>query len=430
MSAAEHCDVLIVGGGHGGTQVAVALRQRQYAGTIAVVSDEPHLPYERPALSKEYLAGGRTFERMLLRPETFWRGLSIPMRLGSAVTRVDPVGRTVTLTDGAVIRYGNLVWAAGGRPRTLSCAGSHLRGIHTLRSRGDVDRLRQELPAAARVVIVGGGYLGLEAAATLSTLGKQVTVAEALGRVLSRVTAEPLSRFIEAEHLARGVDIRVDAVVERIEGNGARVSGVRLRGATDVLPADIVIAGIGIIPVVEPLLAAGAQGGNGVLVDEFGRTSLPHIYAIGDCALHHNAYAGGAAVRLESVQNAADMAITVARAITGELEPYRALPWFWSSQYDLRVQIAGISAGHDDWTVRGDMASRSFSVIYRRQGRVIAIDCVNAARDFMQGRTLVHKRVKAERRELADTRLALKDLAVDGTWGDYAVAPLGRPVGN
>jgi 3-phenylpropionate/trans-cinnamate dioxygenase ferredoxin reductase component len=415
MSAPEHYDVLIVGGGHGGTQVAVALRQRQYAGTIAVVSDEPHLPYERPALSKEYLAGGRTFERMLLRPETFWRDLSIPMRLGSAVTRVDPVGRTVTLADGVVIRYGRLVWAAGGRPRTLSCPGTHLRGIHTLRSRGDVDRLRQELPAAARVVIVGGGYLGLEAAATLSKLGKQVTVAEALGRVLSRVTAEPLSRFIAAEHLARGVDIRVDAVVERIEGDDTRVSGVRLRGAAEVLPADIVIVGIGIVPVVEPLLAAGAQGANGVLVDEFGRTSLPHIYAIGDCALHHNAYAGSAAVRVESVQNAADMALTVARAITGELEPYRALPWFWSSQYDLRVQIAGISAGHDDWTVRGDMASRSFSVIYRRQGCVIAIDCVNAGRDFMQGRTLVHKRVQAERRELADTRVALRDLVVDGT---------------
>jgi 3-phenylpropionate/trans-cinnamate dioxygenase ferredoxin reductase subunit len=409
MSTLGRHDVVIVGAGHGGAQVAISLRQRQFAGSVAMIGDEPHWPYERPPLTKEYLHGIRAFERMLLRPESFWHKSAISVRLGSPAVEVDPIERVVTLASGESVHYGTLVWAAGGKPRTLTCPGAHLKGVHTLRSRGDVDALRQELSSVSRVAIVGGGYLGLEAAATLSQLGKRVTILEALDRVLARVTVDPLSRFIEAVHRAHGVDIHFGARIESVEPVGACVGAIRVEGGA-VIPADLVIAAIGISPVVEPLLVAGAQGGNGVLVNEFGQTSLPNIYAIGDCALHANDYADGSTVRLESVQNASDMAVTVAKALTGEMHPYRAVPWFWSNQYDLRLQIAGLSSNHDDLTVRGDITSRSFSVIYRRRGRVIALDCVNAPKDFVQGRGLVQKGARAEQGALADTTVALKDL--------------------
>ncbi|MEJ1961688.1 MAG: FAD-dependent oxidoreductase [Gammaproteobacteria bacterium] len=410
MSTLGRYDVLVVGAGHAGAQLAVSLRQRKFVGTIAIVGDEPHLPYERPPLSKEYLHGERAFERMLLRPEVFWREREISLLLGNAVVSLNPAERTVTLANDKVIQYGTLVWAAGGRPRTLSCSGSELQGIHAIRSRGDVDTLREQLPSAERIAIVGGGYIGLEAAAALCKLGKQVTVVEALDRVLARVTAEPLSRFVEAEHRAQGVDIRLDTKIECVEGNGTRVSGLRIEGG-GLIPADLIIVGIGVTPVVEPLIAAGAEGGNGVAVDEHGRTSLPHVFAIGDCALHANPFAGGSMVRLESVQNASDMATTVAKAITREPEAYCAVPWFWSNQYGLRLQTVGLFSRHDDTVLRGDMASGSFSIVYRRQGRVIALDCVNAPKDFIQGRALVQNNVAARSSDLADTSVSLRDLA-------------------
>ena len=403
--------MVIVGAGHGGTHSAVVLRQRRFAGTIAVITEELDLPYERPPLSKEYLSGERPFERILLRPERFWQERGIAFRLGARVVGVDAVERTVSLSTGETVGYGDLVWAAGGQPRMLTCSGADLRGVHTLRSRRDADRLREELPSTQHVAVVGGGYIGLEAAASLRKLGKEVSVIEALDRVLSRVAGEPLSRFYEAEHRAHGVDVLLASKIQCIEGRNGRASGVRLaRGP--VIAADMVILGIGISPVCEPLIAAGARGGNGVAVDEYTRTSLPHVYAIGDCALHANVHAAGSTVRLESVQNACDMATTVAKAITGELEPYRAVPWFWSNQYDLSLQTVGLSMHYEDTVVRGDPGARSFSVIYRREGRVIALDCVNAPKDFIQGRTLVQKRVVVERSALADPSVTLKELCV------------------
>ncbi|WP_375429643.1 NAD(P)/FAD-dependent oxidoreductase, partial [uncultured Sphingomonas sp.] len=232
------------------------------------------------------------------------------------------------------------------------------------------------------------GYIGLEAAAVLVKLGIKVTVVEALDRVLARVAGEPLSRFFEAEHRARGVDVRLGTQVVCIEEVGGRATGVRLADG-EILPAQMVIVGIGIIPSVAPLLEAGANGGNGVAVDEYCRTSLPDVFAVGDCALHANAFADGAAIRLESVQNANDQATVVAKAITGSPEAYRAVPWFWSHQYDLRLQTVGLSIEYDSIVVRGDPAARSFSLIYFRAGRVIALDCVNATRDYVQGRGLV-----------------------------------------
>ncbi|OJU16048.1 MULTISPECIES: FAD-dependent oxidoreductase [unclassified Sphingomonas] len=406
----EHYDVLIVGGGHGGAQAAVALRQRKFAGTIAIVGDEPELPYERPPLSKDYLSREKEFERILIRPAAFWADKEVAMLLGRRVVSVDAAAHRVTTDDGATIDYGKLIWATGGSPRRLTCDGHDLTGVHAVRTRADVDRLMGELEATRRVVVIGGGYIGLEAAAVLAKLGKQVTVLEALPRVLARVAGEPLSRFYEAEHRAHGVEVRLGAMVAGLEERDGAVSGVRLTGG-EILPCEMVIVGIGIVPAVEPLIAAGAAGGNGVDVDAHCRTSLADIYAIGDCAAHESGFAGGARIRLESVQNANDQAMTVAKSITGEPQAYDAVPWFWSNQYDLRLQTVGLSTGHDEVVVRGDIAARSFSVIYLKAGRVIALDCVNATKDYVQGRALVVGGAAIAPERLADASVPLKEIS-------------------
>jgi 3-phenylpropionate/trans-cinnamate dioxygenase ferredoxin reductase component len=402
--------VVIVGAGHGGAQTAIALRQAGYDGSIALIGDEPAPPYERPPLSKEYLAGDKPFERILIRPERFWAERAITLRLGVAVTQVDPVAHVVRTADGEAIGYRHLVWATGGTPRRLDCAGHDLAGVHAVRTRADVDRLTAELPAVERVAVVGGGYIGLEAAAVLRKLGRQVTVLEALDRVLARVAGAPLSRFYEAEHRAQGVDLRTGVTVAGIDARDGRAAGVRL-GDGSFLAAEMVIVGIGIVPAVAPLLAAGAEGGNGVAVDAQCRTTLPDVFAVGDCAAHVNRYAGGAVVRLESVQNAHDQASIAARTIAGESAVYDAVPWFWSNQYDLRLQTVGLSGGHDELVVRGDMAARSFSVVYLRDDRVVALDCVNATRDYVQGKALVATGARIAPDQLARADLPLRALA-------------------
>jgi len=405
----SHYDILIIGAGHAGAQAAIALRQNKFEGSIAIIGDEPEIPYERPPLSKDYLSGEKPFERILIRPASFWPERDIAMRTGRRVVSVDPEAHSVTTDGDDTIGYGALIWAAGGSPRSLICSGHDLAGVHAVRTRADVDRLMGELAATTRVVVIGGGYIGLEAAAVLTKLGKQVTVLEALDRVLARVAGEPLSRFYEAEHRAHGVDVRLGAMVDCIAEKDGRAVGVRLADGA-VLPCEMVIVGIGIIPSVQPLLAAGATGGNGVKVDASCRTSLPGIFAIGDCALHANAFADGAEIRLESVQNANDMANAVARTLTAAPTDYHAVPWFWSNQYDLRLQTVGLSTGHDATVTRGDPATRSFSLIYLKQGRVIALDCVNSVRDYVQGRALVVEGKSPDPAQLADTNVVLKEL--------------------
>lgn len=404
-------DCLIIGAGHGGAQAAVQLRQLGFAGSIAMIGDEPEIPYERPPLSKDFLAGEKEFARMLIRPESFWAERNVVMLTGKRVTAVDAAARTVTTDGGEVFGYGDLIWATGGAPRKLTCQGHDLAGIHAIRTRADVELLKSELAATNRVAIVGGGYIGLEAAAVLTKLGKQVVVLEAMDRVLARVAGEVLSRFYEAEHRAHGVTIRTGVMVAGISGSNGRASGVILADG-ETISADMVIVGIGIIPAVEPLLAAGAAGGvnapGGVDVDDHCRTSLPHIFAIGDCAAHDNSFAGGAHIRLESVQNANDMATTVARLLTGNPKPYHAVPWFWSNQYDLRLQTVGLSTGFDNAVLRGDPAARAFSLVYLKAGRVIALDCVNAVRDYVQGKALVEHGIVVDPAALADTEVPLK----------------------
>ena len=404
-----HYDVLIVGAGHGGAQAAIALRQAKFEGTIAVVGEEPELPYERPPLSKEYFSGEKTFERILIRPANFYQERGVDMLLNLRVEAVDPGRHEVTLSDGSTLGYGKMIWATGGAPRKLSLPGFDFAGVHGVRTREDADAMVSKLHATDRVVVIGGGYIGLEAAAVLSKFNKHVTVLEALDRVLARVAGEALSRFYEAEHRAHGVDVHLNAQVDSFHGQDGHVTGVQLHDGS-ILPAEMVIVGIGIIPAVEPLLAAGAAGGNGVDVDEYCRTSLPDIYAIGDCAMHANDFAGGARIRLESVQNANDQANTAAKDIVGVGERYHAVPWFWSNQYDLRLQTMGLSIGYDETIVRGDPANRSFSVIYLKQGRVLALDCVNAVKDYVQGKALVMAGLAPDKASLANPEIPLKSL--------------------
>jgi 3-phenylpropionate/trans-cinnamate dioxygenase ferredoxin reductase subunit len=413
MEVIQHYDILIVGAGHGGAQAAIALRQHKFEGSIGIVGAEPDLPYERPPLSKEYLSGDRTFERILIRPAAFWQERRVAMVLGRRVVSVDADARRVALDDGEVLGYGKLIWAGGGQPRRLSCAGADLANVHTIRCRADVDLMRHQLEWVKNVVVIGGGYIGLEAAAVLATLGKKVVLLEALDRVLARVAGEPVSRFYEAAHRAHGVDVRTAVAVDRIAGEAGSAIGVRLCDGP-LVAADMVIVGIGIVPSVEPLIAAGAEGSDGVDVDEYCRTSLPNIYAIGDCAAHASRFAGGAKVRLESVQNANDQAIAAARSILGRPEAYGAVPWFWSDQYDLKLQTVGLSVGYDDMVVRGNPATRSFSVVYLRRGRVIALDCINVVKDYVQGRKLVVDGMTADRMMLADTSIPLKELLPTG----------------
>lgn len=402
-------DVVIVGAGHAGAQAAIALRQNGFTGSVTMLGREPEPPYERPPLSKEYFAREKTFERLYIRPPQFWGEKDIDLRLGVEVTAVDPVGKSLTLSDGSTFSYGKLIWATGGDPRKLSCKGADLAGVHAVRTRADCDQLMGEIDGGVKnIAVIGGGYIGLEAAAVLTKLGCKVTLLEALPRVLARVAGPELSAFYEKEHRDHGVDLRTGVGVESLEGEG-RVTGVKLADGT-VIPASAVIVGIGIVPAVAPLIAAGAAGGNGIDVDEYCRTSLPDVYAVGDCAAFACDFADGTVMRVESVQNANDQATCVAKAICGDEKPYHAFPWFWSNQYDLRLQTAGLSVGYDQAVLRGDPATRSFSVVYLKAGRMIALDCVNMTKDYVQGRKLVETGVSPDVAQLADASVPLKEL--------------------
>lgn len=403
----KHYDIVIVGGGHAGAQAGIALRQSGFEGSIAMIGDEWDLPYERPPLSKEYFAGDKSFERILIRPADFWKARDIAMLLGRRVTAVDPTRKIITAADGE-LGYGKLIWATGGSPRRLACDGAEASNVHAVRRRRDVDAMMAGLDRVGHVTIIGGGYIGLEAAAVLTKFGKKVVLLEALDRILARVAGEELSRFYEAEHRAQGVDLRTGACIDCIELTDGRATAVRMADG-ERIETDMVIVGIGIIPETAPLTMAGASGGNGVDVDAFCRTSLPDIYAVGDCAAHENGFAGGARIRLESVQNATDQAKTAANHILGKAAPYDAVPWFWSNQYDLKLQTVGLSTGHDQTILRGDPATRSFSVLYLKDGKLIALDCVNAVKDYVQGRPHVVSGAVLDQAQLADAGVPLKE---------------------
>lgn len=400
-------DVVIVGAGHAGAQLAITLRQEGFEGSIAMVGDEPDPPYERPPLSKEFLAREKPFERILIRPESFWRDRQVDWIGDTRIEAVDPVNHMVTTQTGELMGYGKLAWAAGGKARRLALTGANARNAHVVRQRADVDAIVASLPQTVHVTVIGGGYIGLEAAAVLRKFGKAVTLLEAGKRVLNRVAGEVLSRFYEAEHRCQGVDLRVNVEIEGFQVHDERITAVCLADGEEIA-TDMVITGIGIVPEVAPLRAAGADLDNGVMVDECCRTSLPDIFALGDCAAHRNPFAESSLIRLESVQNANDQAKTVAAGIMGNGRPYRALPRFWSNQYDLKLQTVGLSAGHDDVIVRGEPARRSFSVLYLREGRLIAVDAVNSIKDYVHAKPIILAADRIDHALAGDMSIPLK----------------------
>jgi 3-phenylpropionate/trans-cinnamate dioxygenase ferredoxin reductase subunit len=384
--------VVVIGAGQAAAQLAMSLRQGGFAERIAVIGDEPYLPYQRPPLSKKFLSERREPDVLFLRPDKFWRDQNVTFELGAAVAAVDPARRHVMFKDGREIEYGTLVFATGTSARMPPIPGLAEAGVHVVRRIEDVARLRPALDAARRVVIIGGGYIGLEVAAVVRGEGREVIVLEALDRVLRRVTGPPISEFYTAYHRERGVDVRLGAKILGIEHDGGGAA-VRLE-PDERITADLVLVATGARANDEIARAAGIACEDGVLVDKEARTSAPGIYAIGDCT-RFPSRRYGRRLRLESVQNAIDQAKAAAAAILGTPQPYDPVPWFWSDQYDLKLQMAGLSDGYDDVAIVGDVSAKRFSVEYRCAGRLIAVDAVNDARAHMLSRRKIAEETNA-----------------------------------
>ncbi|NWG25142.1 MAG: FAD-dependent oxidoreductase [Pseudorhodoplanes sp.] len=375
--------VVVIGAGQAAAQLAASLRQGGFRQPIRILGDEPYLPYQRPPLSKKFLPDPKNPDTLLLRPQTFWQDQGIAIETGRRVGAIDRANRRVLTTDGDEIGYATLVLATGTSARHLPIPGIDKPGVFSLRTIADTLRLRPALDLARRIVIIGGGYIGLEAAAVFRGEGRDVTVLEAEDRVLKRVTGAAISDFFRTLHGGRGVDLRMHARVSAIEGE-PRVSGVVLADGHR-LPADLVLNATGARPNDDLAKAAGIACGDGILVNELARTDDPHIYAIGDCARFHSARYGRV-LRLESVQNAIDQAKAAAAAILGQPQHYDPVPWFWSDQYDIKLQIAGLADRHDAAAIVGDPASGRFSVEYRADGKLVAVDAVNDGRAHMMAR--------------------------------------------
>ncbi|WP_026910584.1 NAD(P)/FAD-dependent oxidoreductase [Patulibacter minatonensis] len=399
--------VVIVGASHASAQLCVSLRRDGWDGEILLIGDEPSLPYHRPPLSKTFLAGTTTIEDLHIRKPEFYEKEQVAFR-HARVTRISREARTVTLDDGEELGYDKLVLCLGARPRPLSIPGMELAGVHYLRDAADITAIRDSLAGASRAVIVGAGYIGLEAAASLRKLGVEVTVLEVAERVLQRVTAPAVSAFYDRVHREEGVDLRLGVGVLALEGED-QVTSVRLTD-DDHIAADLVIVGVGVLPNVELAQDAGLAVDNGIVVDAHGRTDDPDIFAAGDCANHYDARYDRR-LRLECVSNAVEHAKSVAGAICGKDKPISALPWFWSDQYDLKLQIAGLSTGYDTVVLRGDPAAgRAFACFYFADGRLVAADCVNNAKEFMFSKRAIAEGLSPDRSMLADPGTPLASL--------------------
>ncbi len=374
--------VVIVGAGQAAAQLVQSLRQGGYRDAIRMIGDEPYAPYQRPPLSKKFLTERPPAETLYFRPEKFWTDQGVTVNYGTPVAKIDRANRRVDFRDGST-DYGMLLLATGTRARDLPVPGANLEGVFSLRKIDDVRRLRGPLDAARRVVIVGGGYIGLEVAAVARGEGREVAVLEAEDRVMKRVTSPVISNFMQDFHRNRGVDVRLGARLAAIEGDG-KVAQVKLADGA-ALPADLVLLAVGARPNDDLAAAAGLPCQDGVVVDEHGRTADPAIYAAGDCT-RFPSRRYGRALRLECVQNAIDQAKAVASEMLGKPQHYDPVPWFWSDQYELKLQMAGLSDGYDDAQTVGDVSAARFSVEYRNGGRLIAVDAVNDGRAYMSGR--------------------------------------------
>lgn len=401
----EQC--VIIGGSHAAAQVVSSLRLNKWEGKITIVSADAFLPYHRPPLSKSYLSGEKNLEEILIRPPTFFERSDVEVILGTRVTAIDRAAKKVHLDNQTDLPYTKLVITTGAKVRKINIPGHNLPGVFYLRDLNDVDHIREFLGHAKDAVIIGGGYIGLEAASALRTLDMNVTVLEALPRVLQRVTAPEVSAFYTRVHGEEGVKILCNAAVQSIDGK-YKVESVTCADG-QVIKADVIIVGVGVIPDVELAEQAGLKVDNGLVVDEFARTNDPDILAAGDCTFHYNPIYDRH-LRLESVQNATDQSRVAANTICGKLEPYRALPWFWSDQYDLKLQIAGLSQGFDQVVLRGSTETgRSFAAFYYKEGRLIAVDAINRPREFMACKKALAEQKTANPDMVADESVDIQD---------------------
>lgn len=400
--------VVIVGAGHAAGQVAASLRQKGFQGRIVMIGDEDWVPYQRPPLSKAFLAGELETERLFFKPEKFWPEHDVEFMPGIRVETIDRDGKTLQLDNGSTVSYDKLVLATGSRVRELPIPGNELDGVHYLRSIADVENIQPAFKAGARLVIVGGGYIGLEVAAVGRKKGLEVTVLETEERVMNRVVAPAISEFFQQMHTQEGVKLETGRRVQEISGDG-KVSEVICSDGFSV-PADICIIGIGILPNMEIAAEAGIRCSNGIEVDEYCRTSDPDIFACGDCTLHPNPILNRQ-LRLESVHNAIEQAKTVAASIVDEPAAYAQVPWFWSDQYDVKLQIVGITEGYDEFVIRGNPDERSFAAFYLKAGKLLAVDAVNSPREFMLGKKLVTAGACFDPEELGNPARDFKELA-------------------
>jgi 3-phenylpropionate/trans-cinnamate dioxygenase ferredoxin reductase component len=411
--------VVIAGAGQAGYQAAASLRTEGYDGPVFLIGDEPGLPYQRPPLSKGFVLGKQDRDRILLRPESFYREHRIELLASERIAAIDRTARKVHLKSGGDLVYDRLVLALGARNRLLPIPGASLEGVCYLRTLPEAIEIKHRLEQARQVVIIGGGFIGLEIAASARTLGKPVTLIEALPRLMARVVAPVVSEFFRAAHTARGVEILLNAPVQEIEGEAytkGNVKGVVLADGRR-LPADLVVIGVGVVPNSELAAEAGLPIANGIATNEFLLTPDERVFAIGDCAEHPsifvsplgvNSLPASSQVRLESVQNAVDQAVCVARAIAGRAAPYSATPWFWSDQFDIRLQMAGLPAGYDHTVVRGSPESGRFSVFYFRRAKLCAVDSVNRPADHLAARKLIGSGTALTPAQAADEDLSLK----------------------
>ncbi len=399
--------VVIAGAGHAAGQVVTSLRQNKFEGHIALVGNEPWLPYQRPPLSKKFLAGDMPAERLYVKPADFYEEAGIELHLDAQITAIDRDAQRLSIDGGVDVAYDTLVLALGSRVRRLHIDGEQLDRVHYLRNVADVEAIRADMDAGRRLVVIGAGYIGLEVASVARQAGLEVTVIEMADRVMSRVVSPEISDFYQIEHTNQGVKFRLSTRVSSLLGK-KRVKAV-VTSEDEEIPADLVVIGVGIVPNTELASAAGLEIDDGIVVDDHCRTADANIYAVGDCTSHPNAIYDRR-LRLESVHNALEQAKTAAANICGKDVAYCDVPWFWSDQYDLKLQIAGLSQGFDDVVIRGNPAERSFSCLYLREGRLIAVNAINAPRDFVQSKQLIADHAVLDLERVADAATQLKDL--------------------
>jgi 3-phenylpropionate/trans-cinnamate dioxygenase ferredoxin reductase component len=399
--------LLIIGASYAGVQAAITAREKGFEGPIRIVADELHLPYQKPPLSKAFLAGSVAHSNLILRGDDYFRGQGIEMVLGHRAVRIDREASRVELEGGERLAYDTLLIATGSRARQLAVPGAEHAGIVYLRTLDHALNLKPRLQASNEVIVIGGGFIGLEVAATAAKARKKVVMIEATSRLLERAVSPLISQFLLDTHMAHGVEIRFNQSVSAIEGDGTLHEVICSNG--DRVRGDLIVAGIGGIPNDELASAAGVLCANGIDVDEFGQSSVPNIYAAGDCSNHHNLFAGRR-VRLESVQNATDQGKAAGAAIAGHPEPYVAVPRFWSDQYDSKLQIVGLAAPDDTAVIRGAIGDGKFSVFYYRGEKLMAVDSINRPGDQMIARRLIAAALSPTPAQAADLSFDLKKL--------------------